>query len=100
MMCGSLTHVSVWKTKQSIRGLKLTPTTTEIVQLQEEIEFDVTYLTGPANVIYAFDYGDGAGRTPVNASDMMTKSYRQPGTYVVSAYGNDVDGTPDMVKHE
>ena len=70
---------------------------TEIVEVNEDIKFDVDYLTGPAIVTYSFDFGDGAGRTPVNATDMLVKSFSKPGQYMVSAFGNDVDGTPNMV---
>lgn len=70
---------------------------THLTKVFDEIQFDVSYVSGPSEVIYAFDYGDGAGRTSMNASNMLFKTYNVPGEYLVTAYGNEVGAEPDTV---
>ncbi|ELU06540.1 hypothetical protein CAPTEDRAFT_185815 [Capitella teleta] len=93
--CGSLNHISVYKTKRSIRDLHLQIQPKEVVQVGANVDFVVSYHSGPEEVVYAFDYGEGAGRMAANNTGMLSKTYQTPGDYIVTVYANEYGGEPD-----
>jgi hypothetical protein len=95
--CGSLEYISVYKTKRLIRGLFLSPLNPDVIQVGSTIDFEVSYHSGPELVEYAFDYGEGAGKMPANASGMLAKIYNTPGEHLITVHANEFGGESDTV---
>ncbi|GFR66289.1 polycystin 1-related, partial [Elysia marginata] len=96
--CGGLKHVSVHTGSKAVAGLGLTSDAVgSPIEAGTVVNLDVSIATG-LDVVYQFDYDDGAGRTSNNVTDMLTRTYSVPGEYNIQVFANDINQTfPDAV---
>ncbi|GFO38753.1 polycystic kidney disease 1-related protein, partial [Plakobranchus ocellatus] len=91
--CGGIKHVSVHTSSKMVAGLVLTSDAAgSVIPVATPVSIDVSVATG-IDVIYQFDYDDGAGRTSSNVTDMLSRTYSIPGEYSIVVYANDVNQT-------
>ena len=76
-----------------MKGLKLSVLPSNIVECFNQLSFSVTLQQGPGNAVFQMDYGDGAGRTAKNDSNMYGRKYAMPGEYQVTLYASDFSGS-------
>ncbi|KAH9502510.1 hypothetical protein Btru_068871, partial [Bulinus truncatus] len=92
-MCGGARHVSVYDSTMRISGLSVsTDAVNKILPVATPVYIDISSSGGP-DIVYAFDYDDGAGRTAPNVTDMLTKVYYLPGEYSIQVFANDLNQT-------
>ncbi|GFO31031.1 polycystin-1, partial [Plakobranchus ocellatus] len=89
--CGGVKHVSVHTSSKMVAGLVLTSDAAgSVIPVATPVSIDVSVSSG-INVIYQFDFDDGAGRTSSNV--MLSRTYYIPGEYSIVVYANDVNQT-------
>lgn len=97
-MCGDFKHVSAYVAPLPIDELQIVPAKTGIFKVWEKAEFDFDITGGPNNVLYRVDYGDGAGYTGKNATNMLSKRFGLPGEYIVTGEASDSYGLIPTLK--
>ncbi|ESO89018.1 hypothetical protein LOTGIDRAFT_228960 [Lottia gigantea] len=94
--CGSKNHIQVYQSSKPVVGLKVDVSTTPAVGSTflsgAAVDFDLSIEDG-IGIYYQFDYDDGSGRTPKNATSMSQYTFNTPGVYSINVYGSDSANT-------
>ena len=79
----------------ALKGLRLTlfNPLSGVVVVDSEVEFNLTVIDGPSDMLYMMQFDDEAGATPHNDSSMLRETFSVPGEYVVTAIANDTNNT-------
>ncbi|KAK3089119.1 hypothetical protein FSP39_001015, partial [Pinctada imbricata] len=93
--CGAADYADVYSSSPPIIGLELTATPSlsngiSVVHVGDVVSFSASYKSSGAGLTFQLDYGDGAGRTNKNDTDMWSQRFYTPGQYQITLSGNDL----------